>query len=221
MSEPRYFADVADQVPPTWGDDCVYGAYCVFGVVPIANAANRRPVKSDWSPGHIGSRTIIGHHCVLGAGVMLGEDCRLGDQVNIREGVAVGARCVIGTKVDIQFGCVIADDVKIFNQTQITGNSTIGRGVFIGPGVQSMNDSEIAQHDLADYQHRGQIGVTIEDYAFIGGGAILLPGIRIGDRAKIAAGAVVTKDVPAGAEVFGVPARQRLEQGIRALAGVL
>lgn len=209
MSEPRYFADVADQISPTFGEDCVVGAYPVLGVVPIANAANRRPIRTDWPAGHIGSRTIIGHHCIVGAGVMIGEDCRLGDQVNIREGVIVGARCMLGTKIDIQFGCVIGDDVKIFNQTQITGNSTIGRGVFIGPGVQSMNDAEIAHFSLEDYRDRGQIGFTIGDYAFIGGGAIILPGIKIGDHAVVGSGAVVTRDVPAGETVMGFPARAR------------
>lgn len=207
MNEPTYFADVAEQVPPTWGEDCVVGAYPVLGVTPIGTIANRRPYRKDWHPGHIGSRTVIGHHCVMGAGVMIGEDCRVGDHVNIREGVVVGSRCVLGTKIDIQFGVVIGDDVKIFNATQITGNSTIGRGVFIGPGVQSMNDLEIAKHDLEDYQHRGQVGITIDDYAFIGGGAIILPGVHIGERATVASGAIVTKDVPAGATVRGEPAR--------------
>lgn len=210
MNEPRYFADIAEQIPPTWGEDCVYGAHCVFGVVPMANAANRRPIKTDWLPGHIGSRTIIGHHCILGAEVSIGDDCRLGDQVNIREGVAVGHRCVLGTKVDIQFACVIGDEVKIFNQTQITGNSSIGRGTFIGPGVQSANDPHIAHFSLEDYQHRGQIGITIGEYAFIGAAAILLPGITIGDRAIIGAGAIVTKDVPDGATVMGNAARLRV-----------
>jgi len=209
MTKPICFSDVAAQIPPTWGDDCVVGAYCLFGVVPMANAANRRPIKSDWRPGHVGSRTIIGHHCILGADVSIGEDCRLGDQVNIREGVAVGHRSVLGTKVDIQFNCVISDDVKIFNQTQITGNSTIGRGTFIGPGVQSANDPHITHFSLEDYRDRGQVGITIGEYAFIGAAAILLPGIIIGNRAIIGAGAIVTKDVPDGATVMGNPARLR------------
>lgn len=209
MNEPICFAHIIEPASPTWGADCVIGLHCIFGVQPMPNAANRRTVRSDWPAGDIGSRTIIGHHAVIGAGVMLGEDCRLGDHVNIREGVNIGDRCIIGTKVDIQFECVIGDDVKILNGTQITGKSLIGNGVFIGPGVQSMNDSEVARHDLADYQDRGQIGITIGDFAFIGGGAIILPGVRIGERAKVAAGAVVTKDVEPCTTVAGLPARAR------------
>lgn len=207
MSEPRYFADVAEQVPPTWGDDCVVGGYCLFGVVPMANAANRRPVKTDWSPGHIGSRTIIRHYCVIGAGVDIGEDCSLGNFVSIREGVTVGDRCVLGTMVDIQFNVRIADDVKIFNQTQITGNSSIGRGSFLGPGIQSANDPHIPHFSLKDYQHRGQTGIDIGEYVFAGVHATFLPGVKVGDGAVVAARANVTKDVPPGAFVVGNPAR--------------
>lgn len=216
MNEPRYFADVVDQVPPTWGEGCVIGAYCVLGVQPTATAANRRAIRSDWPAGHVGSRTVIGHHCVIGAGVVIGEDCRIGDHANIREGVTIGDRCVIGTKVDLQFECQIGDDVRILNETQIAGGTVIGAGSFIGPGVQTANDR---MPDLSNYQDRGQVAPVIGQKVFVGVGAILLPGVTLGDRAVISAGAVVTKDVPAGTTVFGMPARERLERGIASLAG--
>lgn len=208
-NEPIYFTQVVDVVPPTWGEGCVVGAYPVLGVQPIPSAANRRPVHSNWPAGHIGSRTVIGHHCVIGAGVMIGEDCRIGDHVNIREGVSIGDRCVIGSKCDIQFEVSIGDDVKIFNATQITGKSVIHRGVFIGPGVQSMNDSQLPRFPLEDYQDRGLEGVVIQEYAFIGGAAVLLPGVVIGDHAIVAACALVTKDVGPGCKVSGMPASAR------------
>lgn len=209
MNEPVSVFSVTESVMPTWGEGCVVGASCVLGVQPMSTAANRRPVRSDWPAGHIGSRTVIGHHVVIGAGVEIGEDCRIGNFVNIREGVKIGDRCVLGVMVDIQFECRIGNDVRIFNQSQITGNSVIGNEVFIGPGLQSMNDAELFRADAEDYQHRGQVGFTIANYVRIGGGAILLPGVKLGERAIIAAGAVVTKDVAAGEKVAGIPARSR------------
>ncbi len=206
LNEPTYFAVVAEQVPPTWGEGCVIGAYCVIGVVPIATAANRRAVSSDWKPGHVGSRTVIGHHVVIGAGVVIGEDCRIGDHVNIREGVIIGDRCVIGTKVDLQFECVIGDDVKIFNESQIAGGMVIGSGTFIGPNVVTANDKRI---DPLDYRDHGRHPPIVGRNVVVGMAAALLPGVRIGDGAVVAAGSLVTKDVAAGDEVIGRPARSR------------
>lgn len=209
MNAPTYFADVVDQIPPTWGDDCVIGAYCVLGVQPISTSANRRAIRSDWPAGHVGSRTIIGHHCVIGAGVEIGEDCRIGDHVNIREGVKIGARCVIGTKVDIQFEAVLGDDVRIFNETQIAGGTRIGSGTFVGPGVVTANDRRI---DAKDYRDKGLTPPVIGERVTIGMAAVILPGVTIGDEATIAAGAVVTKDIPPGVTVIAA--------GVRAAAAV-
>lgn len=193
-----------------WGADVWYGEFCVIGQRPMANAANRRPLDDgEPKPVKIGDRSIIGSHCIIYRDVHMGEDCRLGDHATIREGARIGKRCVIGTMVDIQYDVTLADDVRILNQTQIAGNSVIGRGTFIGPGVQTANDPHVAHHSLADYQDRGQVGVTIGEYAFIGAAAVLLPGVKIGDKAIVAAGAVVTKDVPAGATVYGMPAAAR------------
>ena len=185
-----------------WGSDCHYGEFSLFGIKPMANAANRRPVPGgEPLPVVIGDRTIIGTHCSIYRDVVLGEDCRVGDHAGIREGTRIGARCVIGCMADIQYNVTIGDDVRILNQTQIAGGSIIGNGTFIGPGVQTANDPHVAKFDLAEYQDRGQVGVTIGERVFIGVGAILLPGVTIGDGATIAAGAVVTRDVPAGARI--------------------
>lgn len=186
-----------------WGADTWLGEFAVIGLRPMANAANRRAVPDGPpQPVKIGDRTMIGAHAAIYRDVMIGEDCRLGDHVLIREGARIGNRCVVGSMCDLQYNVTLGDDVKIFNQTQITGNSVIGRGTFIGPGVQSMNDAALFKADPEDYRDRGQIGLIIGEFVRIGGAAILLPGITIGDRAIVGAGAVVTRDVPAGATVM-------------------
>ena len=196
--------------------------HAALGRVPLATAANRRPVRQP-TAGRIGSGTVIGDFAVVYAGTFIGADCCIGDHAVIREDNRIGARCVIGTMADIQYGCTIGDDVRILNEVQIAGGSTIGRGSFIGPGVQTANDSQVARHDLADYQDRGQAGITIGEFVFVGVGAILLPGITIGDGAIIGAGALVTKDVPAGATIMAPGVRGDLrgaDYTSRAVAGL-
>lgn len=172
-----------------------------LGCVPMATAANRRPVR-EVSAGRIGAGTVIHDFACIFAGSFIGRDCLVGPHATIREDARIGDRCVIGVGADIQYGVTLAEDVRVLNQSQIAGGSTIGRGSFIGPGVQTSNDPHVARHGLADYQDRGQVGVTIGEYVFIGVGAILLPGVKIGDRAVIGAGALVTRDVPAGATIM-------------------
>jgi maltose O-acetyltransferase len=105
----------------------------------------------------------------------------------------------IGAHAFLNFNCVILDVAVV----------TIGEGTQIGPAVQIY----AADHPRDAEQRRSglELGrkVTIGDNVWIGGGAIILPGVTVGDDAIIGAGAVVTKDVPQGATVVGNPARQQ------------
>ncbi len=126
---------------------------------------------------------------------------RVGAGVNIRPPFHIdyGYNISVGDGVFMNFGCVILDVCAV----------TIGDKTQIGPGVQIL----AADHprDPAVRAQMVEFGrpVTIGANVWIGGGAILLPGITVGDDALIGAGAVVTRDVPAGATVVGNPARVR------------
>lgn len=108
-----------------------------------------------------------------------------------------GFNITIGAGVFLNFNCVILDVVAV----------SIGDGTQIGPGVQIL----AADHprDPAERATGLEFGrpISIGRNVWIGGGAIILPGVRIGDDALIGAGSVVTRDVPAGATVVGNPAR--------------
>ncbi|TCR61673.1 sugar O-acetyltransferase [Bosea sp. BK604] len=110
-----------------------------------------------------------------------------------------GFNISLGTGVFLNFNCVILDVVAV----------TIGDKTQIGPGVQILT----ADHprDAAERRSGLEFGrpVTIGRNVWIGGGALILPGVRIGDDAIIGAGSVVTRDVPAGATALGNPARPR------------
>jgi acetyltransferase-like isoleucine patch superfamily enzyme len=81
--------------------------------------------------------------------------------------------------------------------------------VFVGPGVCMTNDSTMSRHD-ASYELRG---ATLRRACRVGGGVVVTPGVEVGEEAFVAAGAVVTKDVPARAVAMGVPTRVVREVG--------
>ena len=90
----------------------------------------------------------------------------------------------------------------------LPSDSQIGCNVFIGPGVTFTDDRPPVVSLAAPSQYHAEPPI-VEDFASIGAGAVILPGVRIGARARIGAGAVVTKDVPAETHVRGEPARMR------------
>lgn len=110
-----------------------------------------------------------------------------------------GYNISLGANVFMNFNCVILDVVQV----------TIGDGTQIGPAVQIYT----ADHPRDPEQRRAMLEfgrpVNIGRHVWIGGGAIILPGVTVGDDAIIGAGSVVTRDVPAGAKVVGNPARAR------------
>lgn len=110
-----------------------------------------------------------------------------------------GFNISLGASVFINFNCVILDVVAV----------TIGDKTQIGPGVQILTADH--PHAPAEREAGLEFGrpIHIGRNVWIGGGAIVLPGVTIGDNALIGAGSVVTRDVPAGATAFGNPARLR------------
>jgi acetyltransferase-like isoleucine patch superfamily enzyme len=108
--------------------------------------------------------------------------------------------------VTLNYDVLVGDDVKIMDNTHVTGGTIIGDGAFVSLTVGMTNDNSPTE-PVSD---GGRIaGPTIQARAVIGAGATLLPGIVIGEDAVVAAGAVVTRDVAPGETVMGVPARTR------------
>ena len=126
-------------------------------------------------------------------------------------GCKIGAETRIGAFVEVQKGSTIGKRCKISSHSFICGGVTIEDEVFIGHGVVFAND-KYPRAVNEDGEPKGesdwQLGsIVVRRGASIGSHASILPGITIGTRALVAAGAVVTRDVPEGAIVAGVPAR--------------
>lgn len=152
----------------------------------------------------VGSGCSIGPHSVIFYDVVIGPGTLLGDGASIREGCRIGSRCIISRYVTINYNTTIGDRSKIMDLSHITGNTIIGNDVFISTMVASANDNKMGRAGYDDNQINGP---TVESGAIVGAGATLLPGVRIGKDATVAAGAVVTRNVEEGSTVGGIPAR--------------
>jgi acetyltransferase-like isoleucine patch superfamily enzyme len=149
--------------------------------------------------------------------VVLGEDVSVVAFVNLY-GCSIGDRTRIGPFVEIQAGASIGARCKISSHSFICEGVTLEDEVFVGHGVVFTNDifprATRADGALRTAGDWNLVPSTVRRGASIGSGAVILPGVEIGARAVIGAGAVVTKSVPAGMVVAGVPARvlRRLEE---------
>lgn len=171
----------------------------IIGRMPMAaGVIARKPAEPRETI--IGERCVIGANAVIYAGVHLGDDCLIGDGTIIRENTTIGNSTVIGSNCTVQNGAIIGNRVKIVDLSHITFDCVIGDEAFISVGVYTMNDNSM--------QRGGDVvGPKIGARARVGGGALLLPGVRVGEDAVVGAGAVVTKNVLPGARVMGIPAR--------------
>lgn len=187
-------------------DECIILDGAVLGRLPIANRTVTRAVPRDYSELAIGAGTLIGANSVIYTGSRIGKGVLINDLTSIREGCTIEDDVVIGRGVMILYGCHIGARSRIQDQAHIVGNMIIEEDVFIGMAVTTTNDNDVylTRFGLAPTDLKPPI---VRRFAAIGAGATILPGIEIGEGAFVAAGAVVTRNVPAWTIVAGVPAR--------------
>lgn len=186
------------------------------------------PLTTYIEPGVIiGKGTVIEPSTTISGATSIGKDCRIGPNAVV-ETSSIGDRCTVFASVvrDSKF----ADDVHVGPFCHVRGGSELGRGVRLGTAAEVnrsrlgrdsrsnhfsyLGDAEVGEDVnigagtiTCNYDGHDKHATLIEDGVFIGSDSLLIAPVRVGKGAQTGAGSVVTKDVPAGGRVAGVPAR--------------
>jgi acetyltransferase-like isoleucine patch superfamily enzyme len=186
------------------GDDVAVGDNAVLGKSPRPARTSTLRIEGDLAPLEIGPGTTIGAGTVVYAGTRIGRDCLIADQAFVRERCVIGDAAIVGRGVTIENETTIGRYTKIQSQAYITAWTVLEDYVFIAPCVVTTNDNYMGRTQER-FKHRK--GPHVKRGARIGANSILLPGVTVGREAFVAAGALVTRDVPDATLVMGVPAK--------------
>lgn len=188
---------------------CVVLDGAVIGRAPIPTGTTTRPVDTSFGTVEIGEGSIVGANAVIYTNTRFGRDVLIGDLTSVREGCEIADGAILGRGVMALYNCHVGRFSRIQDQVHLVGDMLIEEHVFVGMGTVTTNDNDVY---LARFGHSGtdqpQRGPTIRRLAMIGAGSTILPNLEIGEGAFVAAGAVVTRDVPAWTVYAGVPARE-------------
>jgi acetyltransferase-like isoleucine patch superfamily enzyme len=177
---------------------------------PLALGARSTASRATLEPLWLGDGVTIGANAVVLAAARIGSRGVVGDRAHVRERAVMGEESVVGSGSAVDNDVTIGSRVKIQTGCYITAFSLIEDDVFVAPCVTTTNDNAMGRHG----REVPLRGATLRRACRVGAGSILLPGVEIGEEAFVAAGSVVTRDVPARTLVMGTPAREvrRIEE---------
>jgi UDP-2-acetamido-3-amino-2,3-dideoxy-glucuronate N-acetyltransferase len=205
------------------GDNCIIGNNVVihegtgigsFVRIDDNTAIGKKPMKAvnsattkdqELPPAKIGNNCIIGTSTVIYRGAEISDKVLIADLSTVRENVKVGEGTIVGRGVAIENFCTIGSYCKLETNVYITAYSVVEDRCFIAPCVATSNDNFVGR-TKERFKHFK--GVTVKKGARIGVNSTILPGKTIGEDALVAAGAVVTKDIPEKKIYSGVPAKE-------------
>jgi UDP-2-acetamido-3-amino-2,3-dideoxy-glucuronate N-acetyltransferase len=170
-------------------------------------AGDGRPVRVETGPTTAGDTPYFVHETArVDDGAEIGAGTKIWHFSHIMKGARIGERCSLGQNVNVDGGVIIGNNVKIQNNVSIYTGALIEDDVFLGPSCVLTNvtnpRSQVNRRELYEK-------TVFKRGASIGANATIVCGITIGRYAFVAAGAVVTKDVPDYALMMGTPARQK------------
>jgi UDP-2-acetamido-3-amino-2,3-dideoxy-glucuronate N-acetyltransferase len=175
-----------------------------LGKRPMKAANSATTKEQELTPLTVGELAIVGTGVVLYRGAVIEGKVLMADLCTIRENVTIGRGTIIGRGVTVENFCTVGRYCKLESECYITAYSTLEDRVFIAPGVVTSNDNYVGR-TAERFKHFK--GVTVRRGGRVGAGVVTLPGVTIGEDALVAAGSVVTRDVPARTVVLGAPAK--------------
>jgi acetyltransferase-like isoleucine patch superfamily enzyme len=183
------------------GDGCVIEDNVVLGKPP--RLAKSSTAHGDFAALRLERGVTVCAGAIVLAGATLGEGSLVGDQSFVRERSSLGAGSTVGRGSVVDNDVTLGQRVRVQTNVYLTAFTLVEDDVFVGPGVVTTNDDTMSRHARGESLR----GATLRRACRIGGGAVLTPGVEIGEEAFVAAGAVVTHDVPPRVVVMGAPAR--------------
>lgn len=186
------------------GEGVFIGDQVVLGKMPRLAPSSSVKIDGPLPPLTIGRNCSLGTGVVIYSGTEVKEGTTVGDLAFIREQSLIDESVVVGSRVIIENQCRVGRDTKIQTGAYITAYTTLEERVFIAPMVVTTNDNYMGRTEKRFAEMRGPL---VKRGARVGGGSVLLPRVTVGEEAFVAAGAVVTRDVPPQKLVMGVPAR--------------
>lgn len=187
------------------GDNCKILDSAILGKMPaVATMSATTGTVKELPPLVIGKLVTVGAGTIIYRGASIADKVFFGDLATLREDVTVGTGTIIGRGVAVENKVSIGKKAKIESNAYITAFSTVGDYCFVAPGVTFSNDNFVGR---TEERKKHFAGPTLKKGARIGAGSVLLPGVIIGEDALIAAGSVITKDVPPRVIVMGAPAK--------------
>lgn len=174
-------------------------------------STNEMPITPMPAHGFLNDRPLMGSKMIrafIDQSARMGEGAIVWHFSVVLADVVIGDRVSIGSRCEIGRGSAIGDGTRIGSGTFLPPNSEIGKNVFIGPNVTFTDDRHPRIHEEGDAPYHPE-PPRVEEGAAIGAGAVILPGVRIGKHARVAAGAIVTKDVIEYGMVRGQAAKPR------------
>jgi acetyltransferase-like isoleucine patch superfamily enzyme len=211
--------------PIELGDGCQVRPFAViFGGTRIGNSTRveehvivGKP-EQGYAVGHVypgaGTDTVIADGVVIRAGAVIyagtkiGENAVVGHHALLRSFVTVGGETQLGHNLTVERATRIGRLVRCSPGSHITSSCMLADRVFLGAGVRTVNDKEMTWRDPGG-REPDLAPPVFATGARVGSGSVILAGVAIGEHALVGAGSVVTRDIPAGAVAFGVPARVR------------
>ena len=185
------------------GPFCIVHAHVEIGSGTKINAYSELGIPTPLATSvelTIGINSVIRSHATIYAGSIIGDELQTGHNICIRENSVIGKGFQLGSRGDVQGDCVIGDFTRTHADVHIGKESKIGSYVWLYPEVLLTNDPSPPSDEL--------LAVTVEDYAVIASKALIMPGVKIGRGAVIAAASVVTIDIAPERVAQGNPARE-------------
>ena len=198
----------------TIGATAIIGSHVILGYPSrkeLAGGKSLDPLQlKDIAGATIGEGCTLRDFGIIYSRTILSDHVQTGHHYLVREETTVGSNTLIGSNVIIENKCKVGSNVSIQSGVYIPTHCVIEDNVFLGPNAVLTNDKYIGYQDPRKQELEG---VIIEKYASIGANSTILPGVRIGRKAVVGSGAVVTHDVPPETVVVGVPAKPIKKSG--------